>query len=126
MLRALILAGALLASSDALADSDSIPAAMRGMWARDASACSANKDYGRVLIDEHRVELAPEVHGIGHQSYTLYVRETDADGTVHAGGLRNDEGNAGMVADTMTLKLIDGGRLQIDDPDHTYVRCSSL
>lgn len=121
-LRALILVGAVLASSAAAAEPDEIPVPMRGTWARDASACGS--DESRVVIAAHRAEFAPRTNGIGRRSYSLYVDTTDADGTVHASGLRNDEGMAGMFADAMTLKLVAEGRLQIDALGREYVRCA--
>ena len=119
----LLTVAVLAISSAALADREAIPEAMRGTWGWDAKACANKNDDGRVMIGENRVEFASSSFRVARISYNVRVASRDADGTVHLDGLRLDEGNEAMFPGQLTLKLQALDALEIDDPDHAYVRC---
>ncbi|MGH6710647.1 MAG: hypothetical protein ACREEK_16935 [Bradyrhizobium sp.] len=91
-----------------------LPKSIRGLWAFEAADCSNPASDGLLKIEANAVSFFASAHDIKR-----VVRRPD--GSLSASGLVSNEGEAGRVRGSLTLKPLSRDTLHV--LDHIYHRC---
>ena len=114
-----ILLAALLCAAQPVAAADTLPRAMLGTWAGEASDCTRDESEGRIKVEPRWIESFASGYSI-----RTWTKRGDV---WHGRGRQAQEGEGGTTPGSVALRLMPDGRLRIGydgGPASAHVKCA--